>query len=137
MSLKAYQKAQTSVETPRQTEYRLFAEVTKALLAAKEMTVKNGTYVEALDWNRRVWSTLTTDCAMEGNQLPKTLRASIISIGMWVSKYTSEVIRQGADIDALIDVNRAIMEGLAARPDSTLTPASTPDNTASVPVQSA
>jgi flagellar protein FlaF len=137
MSLKAYQKAQTSAETPRQTEYRLFAEVTKALLAAKEMTVKNGAYVEALDWNRRMWSTLTTDCAMEGNQLPKNLRASIISIGMWVSKYTSEVIRTGADIDALIDVNRAIMEGLAARLETAPAPSPASPNTGALPVQSA
>lgn len=123
MSLKAYQKAQTSAETPRQTEYRLFAEVTRALLRAKDMPVKNGEYVGALDWNRRMWSTFSTDCAMEGNQLPQDLRASIISIGMWVSKYTSEVIRSGADIDALIDVNRAIMEGLASRPETPAAPA--------------
>jgi len=115
MSLKAYQKAQTSAESPRQTEYRLFAQVTGALIRAKESGIKNGAFAEALDWNRRMWSTFTTDCAMEGNQLPKDLRARIISIGMWVSRYTSDVIRNNADIDALIDVNRAIMEGLAAR----------------------
>ncbi len=118
MSLKAYQKAQTSAESPRQTEYRLFAQVTGALIRAKESGIKNGAFAEALDWNRRMWSTFTTDCAMEGNQLPKDLRARIISIGMWVNRYTSEVIRHDADIDALIDVNRAIMEGLAARPVS-------------------
>lgn len=116
MSLKAYQKAQNRSESPRETEYRLFAQVTGALFRAKERGVKDGEFVDALDWNRRMWSTFTTDCGLEGNQLPGDLRAKIISIGIWVGKYTSEVIRGDGDIDALIDVNRAIMEGLAARP---------------------
>ena len=41
------------------------------------------------------------------------LRAQIISLGLWVSRHASEVARGDADIDALIDVNRSIMEGLA------------------------
>ena len=34
MSLQAYQKAQRSTERPRDTEYRLFAQVTQALIEA-------------------------------------------------------------------------------------------------------
>ncbi len=116
MSLKAYQQAQKRTESPRETEYRLFAQVTSALIRAKERGVKDSELVDALDWNRRMWSTFSTDCGIEGNRLPDDLRAKIISIGIWVSKYSSEVIRADGDIDALIDVNRAIMEGLAARP---------------------
>jgi flagellar protein FlaF len=123
MSLQAYQKAQRFAESPRETEYRLFAQVTGALIRAKESGVKNGAYVDALDWNRRMWSVFSTDCAVEGNQLPSDLRARIISIALWVSRYTSEVIRGNGDIDALIDVNRAIMEGLASRPDMANQPA--------------
>lgn len=116
MSLKAYQQVQTRTESPRETEYRLFAQVTGALMRAKDRGVKDSEFVDALDWNRRMWSTFTTDCGLEGNQLPDDLRARIISIGIWVGKYTSDVIRKNGDIDALIDVNRAIMEGLAMRP---------------------
>lgn len=118
MSLTAYQKAQTATETPRDIEYRLFAQVTASLTRAKESGEKNEDYMKALDWNRRMWSTFSTDCAEEGNGLPRDLRARIISIAMWVSRYTSDVMRNGADIDALIDVNRAIMEGLASRPSA-------------------
>lgn len=116
MSLQAYQKVQSATETPRDIEYRLFAQVTAALVRVKDRGIKDGTFVDALDWNRRMWSTFSDDCSEQGNQLPKDLRARIISIGLWVSRYTSDVIRTDADIDALIDVNRAIMEGLAARP---------------------
>lgn len=71
--------------------------------------------MDSLDWNRRLWSTLSTDCGLPENGLPKELRAQIISIGLWVGRYTSDVMQNGADINALIDVNKAIMEGLSAQ----------------------
>ena len=52
--------------------------------------------------------------AEEGNGLHKELRAGIISLSIWVNKYTSEVIRGEDDIQDLIDVNRMIMQGLSA-----------------------
>jgi flagellar protein FlaF len=70
---------------------------------------------EALDANRKLWNVLSADCATAQNQLPQGLRAQIISLAMWVSKYSSEVLRGGAEIDPLIDINRTMMEGLAAR----------------------
>lgn len=113
MSLEAYRRVQKAAEPPRQTEYRLFGQVTGALMQARDNQSTGAALMEALDWNRRLWSTLSTDCGLPGNGLPKELRAQIISLGLWVNRYTSEVMRQKADIDALIDVNRAIMEGLA------------------------
>ena len=113
MSLQAYRRIQQVSESPRQTEYRLFAQVTGALIRAQETNATGGALMDALDWNRRLWSTLSTDCGSPNNQLPKELRAQIISLALWVNRYTSEVMRKKADIDALIDVNKAIMEGLA------------------------
>jgi flagellar protein FlaF len=113
MSLQAYQQAATRAESPRETEYRLFAQVTLALMeAAKcEPTDIRGR-IDALDWNRRVWSTLGTVCADSDNGLPEALRASIISLSIWVGKHTSQVIRRTEDIEPLIEVNRMIMQGL-------------------------
>jgi flagellar biosynthesis activator protein FlaF len=47
--------------------------------------------------------------------LPMPLRAQIISLAIWVSKYSSDVLRDGAELDPLIDINRTMMEGLASR----------------------
>lgn len=116
MSLNAYKNALKSAETPKQAEYRLFAEVTAALTEAKRVAARGTVLVEALDWNRRLWSTLASDCSSDGNALPRELRAQIISVGLWVSRYASEVARGKADIDALIEVNRTIMEGLVMQP---------------------
>ncbi len=114
MSLQAYQQAATRAENPRDMEYRLFAQVTRALMdAAKLDKTEIGKRADALDWNRRLWSTLGTDCASPTNQLPPALRASIISLSIWVSKHTTLVIRNQEEIEPLIEINRMIMQGLA------------------------
>jgi flagellar protein FlaF len=74
------------------------------------------TKINALDWNRRMWSTMAADCAQPENALPPALRAQIISLSMWVGRYSSQVMRGKEPIDALIDINRIMMQGLANRP---------------------
>ena len=114
MSLQAYQQASQRAESARDTEYRLFAEVTRALMdAAKADRADLKARVGALDWNRRLWATLAADCANPENRLPEALRAGIISLGMFVNRQTSTAIRSGADIELLVEVNRSIMQGLA------------------------
>lgn len=114
MSHQAYQQAATRAESPRDLEYRLFAQVTRALMEAAELDRSEvGRRADALDWNRRLWSTLGADCSAPGNQLPPQLRASIISLSIWVGKHTSLVIRNQEEIEPLIEINRMIMQGLA------------------------
>lgn len=115
MSLQAYQQAATRAESPRDMEYRLFAQVTRALMEAAALDkYEIGKRADALDWNRRLWTTLGQDCARPDNQLPASLRASIISLSIWVSKHTSLVIRNEEEIEPLIEINRMIMQGLSA-----------------------
>ena len=113
MSYQAYQKAQTSAESPSQVEYRLFAQVTNSLMLIKDRGIRDQEMVKALDWNRRMWSVFSSDCGAEGNGLPDQLRGSIISLSIWVSKHSSAVMRGTEEIDDLININRTIMEGLA------------------------
>jgi flagellar protein FlaF len=116
MSLQAYQKAQRSTEHPRETEYRLFAQVTQALIEANKTGRGNpAQFVDALDWNRRLWSALAIDCSSKGNQLPDTLRAQIISLSLWVSRFSSDAAGSGASLEPLIEVNKSIMAGLSPR----------------------
>jgi flagellar protein FlaF len=48
--------------------------------------------------------------------LPADLKARLISIGIWVHRYTLRVMNGNASIDPLISVNRNILEGLSAAP---------------------
>jgi flagellar protein FlaF len=113
MSLRAYHQAAVRAESPRETEYRLFAQVTLALMdAAKADPHDIAARIDALDWNRRVWTALSDDCANPGNALPAQLRASIISLAIWVGRQTSKVIRREDSVESLIEINRMIMQGL-------------------------
>lgn len=119
MSLQAYQKASARAENPREMEYRLFGQVTRALMAAAEVDVSDtATRIDALDWNRRLWSVLASDCADSANSLPVELRAQIISLSIWVNKHSSAVMRREEEFGPLIDVNRIMMQGLAGQVDS-------------------
>jgi len=114
MSLKAYQTTAQRTENPRLTEYRLFGQVTRALLDAEKLDrSKIVERMEALDWNRRLWSVLAADCSVDGNGLPDMVRANIISLSIWVTKHTSLVMRNQEEIGPLIEINRIIMQGLA------------------------
>ena len=118
MSLRAYQQAATRAEAPKDAEYRLFGQVTRALMSASQAPKTDfATRIDALDWNRRMWSALALDCSSEGNQLPPQVRASIISLSLWVSRHSSVVMRGEDDFEALIDVNRIMMQALSQKPE--------------------
>jgi flagellar protein FlaF len=114
MSLRAYQQAAARSESPRDTEYRIFGQVTRALIDAAE-EADPAKRVDALDWNRRLWSTLAADCAQPENELPQEVRAQIISLSMWVGRHTSAVVRREETFQPLIDLNRIMMQGLSNR----------------------
>ena len=114
--LQAYEQARSRAESPRDMEYRLFGQVTRALMEAAQLPEwEVGKRCEALDWNRQLWTTLAAECADSGNGLPHSVRASIISLSIWVTKHTSLVIRREEEIEPLIEINRMIMQGLAAQ----------------------
>jgi len=112
MTLKAYQSTQRATEDPRATEYRLFGQVTGALIDAQKRGVAGGPLAEALDWNRALWRTLAADCMDDRNLLTEDVRAKIVSLSLWITKYSKQVTREGASLDPLIEINRTIMQGL-------------------------
>ena len=107
------QQLQQAAESASETEYRLFGQITGALMEARDRCYTGADLIDPLDWNRRMWTTLSTDCAVEGNGLPDKLRAGIISLSIFVNKHTSLVMRGEAEIDDLININKQIMEGSA------------------------
>jgi flagellar protein FlaF len=119
MSLRAYQQAAQRAETPRDVEYRLFAQVTRALLDVKSKPREDlRAWIDVLHWNRRIWAALADDCAQPGNALPEATRAQVISLSLFVHRTTSQVMRREADVDTLIELNRTMMQGLSNRPEA-------------------
>ena len=120
MSLRAYQQAAQRSETPRDAEYRLFAQVTRALMDVKSKPREDvAAWIDVLHWNRRVWATLADDCSNPANALPGGRRAPRSSrSASSCTAHTSHVMRREADIETLIDINRMMMQGLSGRADA-------------------
>lgn len=114
MSVEAYRRARTIVESPRATERRLLGQMIGEMITAREQGLAGARLMPVLHRNREMWNTFAAACGAPGNALPDTLRAGIISIGLWVDRFTSDVVAGREPIDPLIGVNRAILDGLAA-----------------------
>ena len=115
MSLNAYQRTRTITENPRATEYRLLTQITGDMLDAQRTGIRGAALMPVLHRNREVWCAFSSACGTTGNELPDGLRASIISIGLWVDRFTSHVMTGKGSIEALITVNRSIIDGLSGR----------------------
>lgn len=100
-------------EQIRENERRAFDTAIELLKRAQRSGRGSRDSVEALLFVNRLWAVLLEDLADQGNGLPETLRASLISIGIWVLR-RSEDIRQGQvdDFSALIEVSETIRNGL-------------------------
>jgi len=119
MSLRAYQQTAQRSETPRDAEYRLFAQVTRALMDVKSKPREDiAAWIDVLHWNRRIWAALADDCSHPGNALSEVTRARIISLSLFVHRHSSHVMRQEGDIDTLIDINKMMMQGLSNRTEA-------------------
>lgn len=117
MTIGAYKSTQTAAEDPRTREYRLFIQVTAALEEAVSDDDDAAALGHALHDNRRLWNALLADLSEDGNSLPDDLKAQLISLGIWVNRHSSAVLKGDAKVQALIDVNRMIIQGLSQRPD--------------------
>jgi len=69
--------------------------------------------VEALLFLRRLWGVLLEDLAKPENDLPKPLRADLISIGLWIMNEAEQVrLGKSENFKGLIEISTAICEGL-------------------------
>jgi flagellar biosynthesis activator protein FlaF len=110
-----YRAVRLQTESPRSIEAQLFAEITAGLVRAQRAG-KPGfqDLVAALHKNRTLWEALLADLAHDGNVLPTALKAQLIRLGHFVRQFTVGVLKGEGDVQALIDVNNAILEGLRA-----------------------
>ena len=119
MSLRAYQQAASRAEAPKDAEYRLFGQVTRALIVASEAPATDfAVRIDAIDWNRRLWSTLARDCSEPDNKLPPQIRAGIISLSLFVGRHSSEVMRGEDNFETLIEINKMMMQALGQKSEA-------------------
>ena len=114
MSISAYRQRKEAAEMPRELERRAFTTTIGKLIEGKEK--RGRALVEACFLNQQLWTALLVDLALPQNSLPDDLKARLISIALWVQRYTPTAMRGEAPVDPLISVNRNILEGLSMNP---------------------
>lgn len=102
-----------AVADAKDRERQLLDRSIDLLVAAKETGANSMQAVEAIYFLNRVWSSFLEDLGSPDNELPKELRANLISIGLWLLR-EAETIRQGNsdNFDGLIEVSQIIRDGI-------------------------
>jgi len=109
----AYANPGAPVRTDRDTEYDAIARVTSRLKSAEARGPSHfPELVAALHDNRKLWTALASDVAEPGNALPEALRAQILYLAQFIQLHSRKVMAQEAGIDALIEINTAVLRGL-------------------------
>lgn len=109
----AYGAASTPVRTDRGNELGAFETITARLARATSPDAPLALRAAALHDNRRLWTALAVDLAAPGNGLPQSLRAQLFYLAEFSLLQSSGALRDPALLTALIDINRAVMRGLA------------------------
>jgi flagellar protein FlaF len=83
------------------------------LKTAQEKGVRSRESVDAILYLQRLWSILIEDLAASENGLPEELRASLISIGIWILREADSIrTERSANYRGIIDVSQMIRDGL-------------------------
>nr|WP_111734723.1 flagellar biosynthesis regulator FlaF [Roseovarius amoyensis] len=115
----AYRTAANPIRTPRGAEYDAFARITGRLRAVSRSPAGFRDIAAAIHDNRRLWTILATDAVGDGNLLPPELRARILYLAEFTRVHSGRVLRAGAAVEPLIEINTAVMRGLAGRDGTT------------------
>ncbi|MCB1541294.1 MAG: flagellar biosynthesis regulator FlaF [Hyphomicrobiales bacterium] len=100
----------------RRREYEALDRVIGRLSVARESGATGACLIDALEMLEELWLVFIRDVADPENALPADLRRNIAAIGRWIFVSSSRLREEGhGNLDALIDVNVAIRDGLKAR----------------------
>jgi len=103
-------------ETPkgaRDRERQAIDRSIELLRAAEKSGPRSREATEAMLYVCRLWSFLIEDLARPENDLPKPLRADLISIGLWLMREAEQIrLETSENFKGMIDVSTSIRDGL-------------------------
>jgi flagellar protein FlaF len=118
--LGAYKTTIRNTESPRDIERRTLAKINAELQEAKNKIGENVAIPaplpldlkEALWRNQQFWITIKADLMDPGNSLSDDVKATLISLAIFIDKKTSEVYSGIDEVATIIDLNNTIIKGL-------------------------
>jgi len=113
-NIEAYGRAQKMGLSQRATEAMAFVKAERMLDEAKRNADKPGNYESALKFNQRLWTIIQAALVEEGNPLPASLKANLLSLSIFVDRQTIKAIAdpKAEKLDVLININKNIASGL-------------------------
>jgi len=97
----------------RRRERTILESAVEKLRDAKKRGARSPEAFEATAYVRQLWTVFISDLSNDDNALPVPLRASLISIGLWVRREVDRIdAGQSENFDGLIEINQMIADGL-------------------------
>lgn len=98
----------------RAVEAEALLRAARLLMAAEATPDDMDALAAALDFNFSLWTVLEADLAHEHHPLPLALRGDLMSLCRFMERQIAEVAHhpEGADLKAMIEVNRTLAAGL-------------------------
>ena len=113
LAQRAYSASSVPTRTNRSNEYAVIAAATRELRdAARTARTDFPKLAHAISDNRRLWTALAADVSTESNGLPDHLRAQIFFLAEFTERHSRKVLRGGASVRPLLEINMAILRGL-------------------------
>jgi len=105
--------ARETADQERDIERLVLLRSIDLLRLAQTKGLKSREAIDAILYVNRLWGIMMEDLAKPTNDLPDTLKAGLISIGIWMLR-RAEDVRQGRidDIQAMIEITQNICDGL-------------------------
>jgi len=97
----------------RANERQALEKAIELLKLAEEKGARSRESTESLLYVQRLWSFLIEDLANSENKLPPELRASLISIGIWVLREVENIrLERSRNFKGLIEITEIVCKGL-------------------------
>jgi len=106
-----------SGDDPRSTEAWALGEASRRLALAAKMNDKGEALRDALRLNQRLWSIFQAALSEPDCPLPKEVRDNVLALSVMIDRHVMARLADldGSKIGPILDINRAIAEGLAAK----------------------
>lgn len=118
LAVAAYGNPTKAQKTARDAEYEVVARITARLHQAHlGGALSFPALAEALAENRRLWTEFASDLASDDNHLPEGLKITLLNLAQFTLTQTDAILRGRGSAETLIEINTAILRGLAGRED--------------------
>jgi len=115
LATQTYQRTGQATANPRELEASLLLKAARQLQAAQDNWTGDAAALrEALMFNRRLWTILSTSVTDTSNPLPAQIKQNIGNLAVFIFNHTVELglVPAPERLNPLIQINKLIAEGL-------------------------